>query len=155
MDYTVHGILQARILDWAACSLLQGIFPIQGLNPGLPHCRWIFYQLSHQGILLKSPLPPTQQVLLLTSLAGGDTESTFFAQGYGLAGGRAETQTEADRFPSPGETLPFRGTARGPCDSLSLCLRSHWICRSKRLILNLKAAVCQRPGGSPSSPFTP
>ena len=30
-------------------SLLQGIFPIQGLNPGLPHCRRIPYQLSHQG----------------------------------------------------------------------------------------------------------
>ena len=30
MDYTVHGILQ-------------------GLNPGLPHCRWILYQLSHKG----------------------------------------------------------------------------------------------------------
>ena len=30
-------------------SLLQGIFPIQGSNPGLPHCRQILYQLSHQG----------------------------------------------------------------------------------------------------------
>ena len=30
-------------------SLLQGIFPTQGLNPGLPHCGWILYQLSHQG----------------------------------------------------------------------------------------------------------
>ena len=30
-------------------SLLQGIFPTQGLNPGLPHCRRILYQLSHQG----------------------------------------------------------------------------------------------------------
>ena len=29
--------------------LLQGIFPTQGSNPGLPHCRWILYQLSHQG----------------------------------------------------------------------------------------------------------
>ena len=29
-------------------SLLQGIFPTQGLNPGLPHCRRILYQLSHQ-----------------------------------------------------------------------------------------------------------
>ena len=27
-------------------SLLQGIFPIQGLSPGLPHCRRILYQLS-------------------------------------------------------------------------------------------------------------
>ena len=30
-------------------SLLQGIFPTQGLNPGLPHCKGILYQLSHQG----------------------------------------------------------------------------------------------------------
>ena len=30
-------------------SLLQGIFPTQGLNPGLPHCKQILYQLSHKG----------------------------------------------------------------------------------------------------------
>ena len=30
-------------------SLLQGIFPTQGPNPGLPHCWRILYQLSHQG----------------------------------------------------------------------------------------------------------
>ena len=30
-------------------SLLQGIFPMQGSNPGLLHCRQILYQLSHQG----------------------------------------------------------------------------------------------------------
>ena len=30
-------------------SLLQGIFPTQGLNPGLLHCRWVHYPLSHQG----------------------------------------------------------------------------------------------------------
>ena len=30
-------------------SLLQGIIPTQKLNPGLPHCRWILYPLSHQG----------------------------------------------------------------------------------------------------------
>ena len=29
-------------------SLLQGIFPSHGSNPGLLHCRWILYQLSHQ-----------------------------------------------------------------------------------------------------------
>ena len=110
-DFSVHGISQARILEWVAISfsrgsfqlrnrtgvsciagrfftdwaireaqshsvvshslwprglyspwnspgqntgkgslsLLQGIFPTQGSNPGLPHCRWILYQLSHQG----------------------------------------------------------------------------------------------------------
>ena len=30
-------------------SLLQGIFPTQGSNPGLPHYRWVLYQLSHKG----------------------------------------------------------------------------------------------------------
>ena len=30
-------------------SLLQGIFPTQGWNPGLLHCRWIIYYLSQQG----------------------------------------------------------------------------------------------------------
>ena len=30
-------------------SLLQGIFPTQGSNPGLLHCRQILYQLSYQG----------------------------------------------------------------------------------------------------------
>ena len=30
-------------------SLLQGVFATQGLNPGLPHCRWILYQQSHKG----------------------------------------------------------------------------------------------------------
>ena len=85
---SVHGILQARILEWVAMPssrgssrprgeprcpasqvgsllseppgrprntregsllLLQRIFPIQELNQGLLHCRWIFYQLSYQG----------------------------------------------------------------------------------------------------------
>ena len=31
-------------------SLFQGIFLTQGSNPGLPHCRQIFYQVSHKGI---------------------------------------------------------------------------------------------------------
>ena len=31
--------------------LFQGIFPIQGSNPGLPHCRQMLYRLRHQGSL--------------------------------------------------------------------------------------------------------
>ena len=30
-------------------SLLQRIFPTQGSNPGLQHCRWLLYQLNHKG----------------------------------------------------------------------------------------------------------
>ena len=33
-------------------SLLQGIFPTQGSNPGLPHYRQFLYHLSHQGSTL-------------------------------------------------------------------------------------------------------
>ena len=47
LDYTVYGIFQARIL--CSCSLLQWIFPNQGSNPSFPYCRWILYQLNHQG----------------------------------------------------------------------------------------------------------
>ena len=49
MDYTVHGILQVQNTGVGSLSLLRGIFPTQGLNPGLLHCRWILYQLSHKG----------------------------------------------------------------------------------------------------------
>ena len=39
-----------------SCFLLQGIFPTQGSNPHLPHCRRILYQLSHQGSLRQAYL---------------------------------------------------------------------------------------------------
>ena len=46
-------------------SLLQGIPSTQGLNPGLPHCRWILYQLSHKGsprsLSLLRGIFPTQE----------------------------------------------------------------------------------------------
>ena len=43
-------------------SLLQGIFPTQRLNPGLPHCRQVPYCLSHQG----SPSDTISSVRLLS-----------------------------------------------------------------------------------------
>ena len=40
----------SRQVSGVGCHALpQGIFPTQGLNPGLPHCREVIYQLSHQG----------------------------------------------------------------------------------------------------------
>ena len=49
-----HGLFSPRNspgqnTGLGSLSLLQGIFPTQGSNPGLPHCRRILYQLSHQG----------------------------------------------------------------------------------------------------------
>ena len=37
-------------------ALLQGIFPTQGLNRDLPHCRWILDQLSYQGSPWEAPV---------------------------------------------------------------------------------------------------
>ena len=53
IDYTVHGILQARILEWVAIPFSRGSSQprdqTQGSLGDLPHCRRILYQLSHQG----------------------------------------------------------------------------------------------------------
>ena len=54
MDYSlpgssVHGDSPGKNTGMGCPALLQGIFPTQGLNPGLLHCRQILYHLSHQG----------------------------------------------------------------------------------------------------------
>ena len=41
--------LLSLVTGVGSCSLLQGICPTQGSNPGLPHCGQILYHLSHQG----------------------------------------------------------------------------------------------------------
>ena len=38
-NFKAYGILQARILEWVVVPFSRGIFPTQGLNPGLQHCR--------------------------------------------------------------------------------------------------------------------
>ena len=52
--WTVQSMKFSRPEYWSgSLSLLQGIFPTQGLNPGLLHWRRILYQLSHKG---RSPI---------------------------------------------------------------------------------------------------
>ena len=48
---SVHGDSPGKDTGVGCHALIQGIFPTQGLNPGLLPCRWILYQLSHQGSL--------------------------------------------------------------------------------------------------------
>ena len=52
--------------------LLQGIFPTQGSNPGLLHCRQMLYPLSHQGspIICRRRLSLIYQVLLIQCSLG-------------------------------------------------------------------------------------
>ena len=44
MDSSVHEDSPGKNTGAGCHVLLQGIFPIQGLNPGLSNCRWILYQ---------------------------------------------------------------------------------------------------------------
>ena len=46
-DCSVHGIFQARILEWVDHFLLQGIFLTHGSNPRLLHCQADSLPLSH------------------------------------------------------------------------------------------------------------
>ena len=46
---SVHGIFQARVLEWVAISFSRGISPTQESNLCLLHCGQMLYHLSHQG----------------------------------------------------------------------------------------------------------
>ena len=81
-------------------SLLQGLFPTQGSNPGLLHCRGILYQLSHRGsprilewVAIPSPAdlpdpgiepesPALQADSLPTELSGKLTWELVFLNGW-------------------------------------------------------------------------
>ena len=48
--WTIQSVEFSRPEHWCGQPFPSlGIFPIQGSNPGLLHCRRILYQLSHQG----------------------------------------------------------------------------------------------------------
>ena len=51
--WAIQSMEFSRPEYWAAFPFSRGIFPTQGLNPGLLHCRRILYQLSYQ----RSPYP--------------------------------------------------------------------------------------------------
>ena len=57
-DSLVHGDSPGKNIGVGCHALRQGIFPIQGLNPGLLRCREILYCLSHQGITRITPPIP-------------------------------------------------------------------------------------------------
>ena len=60
-DSSVQGDSPGKNTGVGCHALLQGIFPTQGSNPSLLHCRQILYQLSHQG----SPRLSSTSILLL------------------------------------------------------------------------------------------
>ena len=77
-------------------SLLQGIFPTQGLNQGLLHCRQTLYQLSYQG---STPVGYTIKTLQATGFCDGGHlgKSEIHRSGCqeGQAEGNFHTRSEA------------------------------------------------------------
>ena len=67
---SVHGILQARILEWVAMPSSRGIFPTQGSILGLPQCSQTLYHLSTRPKVLEKrrALYSYDQVLNSTGL---------------------------------------------------------------------------------------
>ena len=84
-------------------SLLQGIFPTKGLNPGLPHCRQILYQLSYQG----SPLISYAAAAAAKSLQSGPT--------------LCDPTDSSSRLPHPWDS-PGKNTGVG-CHFLLQCMK--------------------------------
>ena len=112
-----------------SCSLLQGIFPTQGSNPGLLHCRWNLYQLSHKG----SP-----RIL------------EWVAYPFSNGSSRARNQTgspalQADSLPAELSGKPFSyGRAEWKlfflpytCSGVLLSSRKEWITNPWKTWLNL------------------
>ena len=71
--------------------LLQGTFPTQVSNPGLSHCRWILYRLSHQGspvtlffffFFFATPLIKDRSLFLLPLIWNWDPEDFLYLTEY-------------------------------------------------------------------------
>ena len=71
MDYTIHGILQARILEWVAVPFSRGFSRSQESNQGLLHGRQILYQLSYREAPVKGEAADTLTKDHPTMIPGG------------------------------------------------------------------------------------
>ena len=73
---SVHGDSPGKNTGLGCHAFLQGTFPTQGSNPGLPHCRQFLYHLSHQRSPKKSKMDvngggalPSAQLWVITNFA--------------------------------------------------------------------------------------
>ena len=103
---------------------LQGIFPIQGLNPHLLHCRQILYHLSHQGSLeaaLDFHKPGLMSQKALFGLKGVEFPSALFTKFFRAGKYGKTSRGRGWRVARKGVTLPTaqdwaRGEVRHPGD---------------------------------------
>ena len=97
-----HGLYSSCISSGqntgvGSLSLLQGIFPTQGSNSGLPHCRWILYQLG-------SPRIPEWVTYLFSRASSpprNQTGVSCIASGFFTIWTTREAQEYWSRWPIP------------------------------------------------------
>ena len=115
--FSVHGILQARILEWVAMhALLQGIFQTQGSIPHLLrflHCRWILYQWGSEETLMTP-----WSAALQAPLSVGFSRQVYWSglpfpppgglPDPGIEAGSPALQTDSLSYELQGSSYPFR-----------------------------------------------
>ena len=100
---SIHGILHTRILEWVALPSFRGSAqPRDWLNPGLPHCKWILYQLSHQG-------SPTRTESTRKVTAGGGDGHFAGSSQQSLEPSPWSGPLQGDRGPGSGPVPALRG----------------------------------------------
>ena len=108
--------------------LLQGIFPTQGLNPGLLHCRQTLYRLSHQGsphlsrVCVKKAWSFQCQEILPHQLAVLQPKSVLILSTWRERQGLRPPDCSPSNFrgQGPRTTVPliYQVSIRGPQDTL-------------------------------------
>ena len=119
---SVHGIILVRILEWVAIPFSRGIFPTQGLNPSLLHCRQILpcYTCFRKGgfsrLFLLPQGPPGSRGP--PGMRGAKGRRVSGAQPPGADAGRGHLlgETPPDpSLPTPDlRSMTFRAPARVP-----------------------------------------
>ena len=88
---SAHGDSPGKNTGVGCHSLFQGIFPIQGSNPSLPHCRQILYHLSQQespNIVYLCIYMESRKMVLTNLYAGEEQRHRDREQTCGQRGGR-------------------------------------------------------------------
>ena len=88
-------------------SLLQGIFPAQGSNPGLPHWRQVFYQLSHK-------VSPRILEWVAYPFSSGSTQPRNWTRVSCISGGFFTNWAIREAPREGGSILDFLGIIKGP-----------------------------------------
>ena len=134
---SIHGNSPGKNTRVGCRALLQEIFPIQGLNPGLLHCKRILYRLSHQG-------SPRRQEWVADPFSRGSSQPRNWTGFCCIAGGFFTSWATSQSVQSFSHVYSLR--PRGLQNARLLCplpapgacsnsCPSSWWCQSKHLIL--------------------